>query len=1159
MEISVLGPLRVTVAGRAIRLPARQRVVLAILALQVGQAISMDRLVQALWGEEPPDGATKTLQTHVFQLRRSLAFDPEGETGPVIVTDGHGYRLDLDPSAIDAGRFRHLLDEGRKAAQVDRSRARELLAQALGLWRGPTLPDVGDDAVANTELHQLDELRVAAVGELVQVCLALGDDEGAVQALRRELGTSPYRERLWIDLMLVLDRAGRRAEALLVYREAEQALRRELDVEPSLELRGLAGRIREGGAPMSRWPDTAMTPGSALPAGAPSGPATVVSASGPSTTEAQRRPTTTGWMASARARALVLGLSIIVVVVGAAIGRAVVGGPRPTPTGSTMPISAATAAPTSVPIVADSVAWLAGDGHVAAASPVGALPDGIAVGAGSVWVANTTDGTVTRLTRTNAGATSQTIRVGIDPTAVTFAFNALWVTDSGEQTVSRIDPVTDQVVASIAVGVAPAGVTSDGHSVWVTDRLAGTVTRIDPQSDATATFPVGATPDGVASTPGALWVTDFDSGALLRLDPGNGAVVDRISVGNGPSAVATSNDSVWVENSRDGTVSRIDPATDSVQAVVSVGQDPGRIAFGQNALWVPVGAPAGLVRIDAQTNAVKHFPMSSSPASVAIDGTEPVFTVRAVSTADHRGGTLRVVSTADYFPDTPDPTFALYSAVSLTMLTNDGLLGYQRAAGPEGLVLVPDLAAAMPTSLDGGLTYRFQMRAGLEYSTGEPVRASDVLRSIERAVLVPNNTLSFDNLVGAVQCTGARSCDLSKAIVANDQTGTVTFHLSRPDPNFLWDLAWPSAAILPGDTPLAESSTPLPATGPYEFESFSQTNGIRLVRNPRFREWSSQAQPDGNPDAIEWQIVPDGQDPSLLVQSGAADWTADPLTAQRIAYLAVALPGQLHVAPLTQTFFEVMNTTIPPFDDPNVRQAVNLATDRNAAVDAYGGNLAARVTCQFVPPSFEGYVPYCPYTVDPGTGGTWIGPDLASARSLIAAAGVKGESVTVYGLDLPGHREVAAYFTGLLQQLGFKAQTRLMSLDGFWGTHGILTAPSKVQMAGFWFATESPTAEQMIVGDFTCPDYLGTAYFGYPSEFCDRSIDALVTQAIGLQEAGESAAADALWATIDQKLTDASPAIAAFNPTDVQFVSGRVGGFQDHAVLTALLDQLWVR
>ncbi len=1116
--------------------------------------------MQALWGDAEPEGAIRTLQTHIFQIRRVL----RTYQGPTIATEGRGYRLDADPLAIDAGRFRFLVDEGRRLSASDPGAAADRLADGLALWRGPGVPDVGGDPVASAELTQLAELRAYAAHELVQLRLESDDHDRAVAELRRELGQAPYRELLWRDLVLVLADAGRRPEALLAYREAEQALRRELDVEPDADLRALAERIRAGEPALRSTTARADPLGAATNSGGHGVPPEPAVASVRPPTASVDAPTRSLRPMLRRLRqgrvrrtTVLLGVSLAMLAGLLVAGRIVPGDRAGTaPSDSAGTASAPAAQSAFMPVSADSVAWLAPDGRVIATAPVGALPDGVAVGAASVWVANTIDGTVTRLDARTASV-EQTIRVGEDPTTIAYAFDAAWVANSGERTVSRIDPVTNQVVATVTVGIAPAGIASDGRWLWVTDRLDGTISRIDPQTDRVSTYPVGQTPLGVAVTADALWVSDFEANAVVEVDRSSGSVIGRVHVGGGPSSIVVADDAVWVVNSLDGTVSRVDPPTGTVQAVLPVGRDPGGLAAASGAVWVPVASPAGLVRIDTATDAIEHVPLANSPRSVALDGQEPVVTVQAAA-GDHRGGTLRIVSAHADFPASPDPAYGFNSLDPLTPLTNDGLVGYQRVGGPDGLTIVPDLAAAMPTSPDGGLTYRFQLRPGIVYSTGEPVRASDVTRSIERAMLAPGGSIFFGNLVGAAACT-THACDLSSAVVANDEEGTVTFRLARRDPNFVLSLAYPDASIVPASTPLAQSTTPLPATGPYMFERFSVTDGIRLVRNPRFTEWSAQAQPDGNPDAIEWRSVPDGQDASLLVQSGAADWVADQLSQQRLAYLATALPAQLHVAASTETFFEVMNTTIPPFNDPRVRRAVNLATDRQAALDAYGGDLQGRITCQVVPPSFGGYAPYCPFTVDPGPDGAWRGPDLAAARALIAAAGVRGQHVTVYGLDLPGHRGVADYFTGLLRQLGFRADTRLMSLDGFWGSNGVLNGPSHVQMAGFWFATQEPAASQMIVGGFTCPDFPGTVYEGYPSQFCDRSIDALASRALALQSQGDSTAANALWATVDRKITDASPAVAAFNPTDVTFVSGRVGGFQDHPVLEVLLDQLWLR
>jgi DNA-binding SARP family transcriptional activator len=247
MEISVLGPLRVTIAGRLVALPAKQRRLLAILAFQPNRTVSTDRLIVALWGEDASPTAIKTLQSHMFQLRRLLEPDTSaGEHGPTIVTDGRGYRLGVDPMAIDARNFEGLLEQGRVASNADPHRAFGLLKEALALWRGPGLAEVGDEPLATAEIERLGELRASAFDELIQIRLALADYDGVIPELRRELSESPFREQLWASLMVALVRSGRKAEALLAYRDAKTAVRRELDVEPSYELQELATRIRDG-------------------------------------------------------------------------------------------------------------------------------------------------------------------------------------------------------------------------------------------------------------------------------------------------------------------------------------------------------------------------------------------------------------------------------------------------------------------------------------------------------------------------------------------------------------------------------------------------------------------------------------------------------------------------------------------------------------------------------------------------------------------------------------------------------------------------------------------------------------------------------------------------------------------------------------------------
>ncbi len=796
-----------------------------------------------------------------------------------------------------------------------------------------------------------------------------------------------------------------------------------------------------------------------------------------------------------------------------------------------------------------------GNGRLVASVRVGAQPDAIALGAASAWVTDAADNAVIRLDASGSTVIDQ-IPVGESPAGIAFGFDAVWVANSGDRTVSRIDPTTNGVVAVIPVGTAPAGIATDDRWVWVTNRLDHTLSRIDPIDDSTKTFVVGATPLGVATAAGSVWVADADSKLVVQVDAESGVVLAEVPVGNGPSAIVATplGDAVWVVNSGDGTVSRIDTETAIVTAAQTVGADPTGIAIGSDAVWVAVSSTSEIVKLDpVSAQIIGRFPVGATPQSLVVDSAGPLFTARAAE-GSHRGGTLNVVSPATGFPDTVDPSYL--EGVELGLLTNDALVAYKVVGGPDSQTLVPDLATSIPLSPDAGRTWTFQLRSGMSYSNGAPVRPSDVLGSFERALGKDANLEGNTEIVGASSCGATPSCDLSRGITFDDQAGTVTFHLAEADPEFPTTIT--GAPIVPAGTPLTESAAPLPATGPYMIDRYQAGREVDLVRNPHFHEWSKDAQPDGYPDAIDW-TASSLADPSSLVESGTADVVLyGSFSAERLDQLRTRVPAQLHVGPSQETWFEMMNTHIPPFNDPRVRQAVNDGADRQAIVDAWGGPLAARITCQVIPPEYTGYEPYCPYTVDPNADGSWLGPDLPKAKALIEQAGVNGQRVTVWGIADGGpHAAVARYFTALLNQLGFKATTRLLAVDPYFAF--LAASPNKVQMAGYWLLSSTRSGSDMIVGTFTCPDFSSTfPYYGYPADFCSPPLDADITKAEAL-EASDPLAATQLWAQIDRHIVDAAPAVMAFNPTDVTFVSARVGNFEHSPQYQVILDQLWVQ
>ncbi len=240
LQFRLLGPLAVSVAGEPLALGGqKRRALLAALLLEANRIVSRDRLIDALWGEEPPDTARNTIQVYVSQLRKLL---PEG----TLETEPPGYRLIVDPDTVDLFQFIGLTQQARAALTVGNAvDAAETLREALALWRGPALADLAWEPLAQGEVVRLEELRLAALEDRIDADLALGRHGQLVAELEQLVAEHPLRERLRGQLMLALYRSGRQADALAVYQRARRALVDELGIEPGDSLRKLERAILE--------------------------------------------------------------------------------------------------------------------------------------------------------------------------------------------------------------------------------------------------------------------------------------------------------------------------------------------------------------------------------------------------------------------------------------------------------------------------------------------------------------------------------------------------------------------------------------------------------------------------------------------------------------------------------------------------------------------------------------------------------------------------------------------------------------------------------------------------------------------------------------------------------------------------------------------------
>jgi DNA-binding SARP family transcriptional activator/class 3 adenylate cyclase len=265
MEFRILGELEVEEGGRAVVLGgARQRALLTNLLLHPGEVVSVDRLIDDLYGAHPPATAAKSLQAHISRLRKTLGGEQR------LRTRGGGYVLELSPGELDVERFSTLLEEGRRSlAAGNEEVAVATLELALTLWRGRPLADVAYAEFAQGEVARLDELHLAAVEELVDARIALGRHGEVVGELERLVVTHPLRERLRASLLLALYRSGRQAEALDVYQRARSVLVEELGIEPTRALRELHQAILNQDPaldlPVTDVPDRAAGPAASVP------------------------------------------------------------------------------------------------------------------------------------------------------------------------------------------------------------------------------------------------------------------------------------------------------------------------------------------------------------------------------------------------------------------------------------------------------------------------------------------------------------------------------------------------------------------------------------------------------------------------------------------------------------------------------------------------------------------------------------------------------------------------------------------------------------------------------------------------------------------------------------------------------------------------------
>jgi DNA-binding SARP family transcriptional activator/streptogramin lyase len=592
MEFRILGPLEIydeSLGAIPIDAP-KERTVVGVLLLHPNEPVSSDRLIDEVWGERPPATATKTLQTYVSHLRRTVGAD-------AIETRPPGYVLHVGEDGLDAARFKQLTTEARDlAAKGEHEHAAARYADALALWRGPPLAGTSFESFAANEVERLAEERLSAQLDLIDCELASGRHAEVVPELEMLAGRYPLRERLHAQLMLALYRSGRQADALAVYHEARRRLTDELGLEPGSELRELQKAV------------LSQDPSLAAPA-----PNREVLAS------PRRR-----WYALAAGLLAALALT----------------------TGLAFALDNETTAAKS--LAPNSVGFIDADtGRVTKSFPVANVSGSLVVTNGSVWIGNYRDQTITRVDPTTGRTV--TIPIGAHPAGIASLRRTVWVWTL-ERSLIPIDMRFNSLGAPIKLaaeaetvtprrGVTPAArragggrLAAGGGYLWVT--LPSTaVIRVDPvrRLQLLTIVPDNGAEGAIAYRDGNAWVAGYDhvfsiaaqsgipdagivvghardltfgDGSLWvvsggRLDLGvamalrrvdlRGRLVDAtIEVDADPVAVAFAGGSIWVASRGKRTVQRVDPVTERVVETIALGAIPTALGAGRTGVWVAV-------------------------------------------------------------------------------------------------------------------------------------------------------------------------------------------------------------------------------------------------------------------------------------------------------------------------------------------------------------------------------------------------------------------------------------------------------------------------------------------------------------------------------------------------------------------------------------------
>ena len=647
--------------------------------------------------------------------------------------------------------------------------------------------------------------------------------------------------------------------------------------------------------------------------------------------------------------------------------------------------------------------------------------------------------------------------------SIAFSKTAAWVT-TANQTLVRVSLRTRKVTKIDHLPWVPGNVATSGASVWVVQDVGQEVIRFDARTGREAgRFEIRGDPsdtnaDGVVyaggslwlsrnnglvrvdprtgrvvhrfATPsryllfadGAIWAGEPASGRIWKIDPASNRVVGHQKLHGWLSDLAVGGGSVWAPIIPDGFVFRLSEDDLGIQTSLPTGADPEQASFGGGHLWVANTASKAVSMLDDVSGARRELHSQARPTTAAYhDGL--VWTAAAAAPTPLppiKGEQLRISTPTDSAVD-PDPMGGHGSVRQLMYATCANLLYYPDSAGPEGTLLRPEIAAAMPTVSRDGRTYTFRIRTGYRFSppSGERVTAETFRHTLERALSPKNVYSAGPDLASDIAGVSAYRAGKASHISGISAQGNVLrITLVKPAGDFLTRLSMFAFCPVPLSMPIYHrgfAEKPIPSAGPYYIQSIQGDRTV-LERNPYY--------PGHRPRHAE-RIVYTNDIPTpkaaVLADDGAVDllpqdfdnttpllWPGGLLDQRKGPGSGAARAGKQQYYPYAAPFLDavVFNTKRPLFRDARLRRAVNEVLDRPALAVAF----ADAPSDAIVPPAVPGFRSGHVYPV--------TGPDVETARRL--AGGRKRHAVISICFD-PRLPKLAAIAQSDLARIGMTA------------------------------------------------------------------------------------------------------------------------------------------